>query len=287
MKEDLYWIWISRMKNLYYEVFNFLISKYKTLENLWNLDNKELLKVDKINKNIIEDFCNIQYRENLEKYLDYMIKYNIKILNCYDENYPFKLKFIQNRPIVLYYKGDISSINNEFMAIVGSRNCSEYGRKCAKFFSYELAKRNVNIISGLATGIDSIAHTSAINAKGKTIAIIGNGLNTIYPKENLILADRILKNGGAIISEYVIGTKPDKSNFPRRNRIISGISNSVIVVEGSEKSGSLITANFAIDQGKEVWVIPGSIFCSTAKGSNKLLKDGANILTELSDIIRC
>lgn len=169
--------------------------------------------------------------------------------------------------------------------IVGSRNCSEYGVASAKYFSSELAKRGVNIVSGLARGIDAVAHESCLNYKGKAIAVIGNGINTVYPKENLKLAESILLNDGLIISEYPPGVEPRKENFPKRNRIISGLSNSIIVVEANEKSGALITADYAINQGKDVWAIPGNIFSSSSVGTNNLIKDGANVLTSLKDIL--
>ncbi len=273
------------MRNLYYEVFNILIQRFGTIHNLWNLNAKDFLQCGIKNKNIVEDFFNIEYRKNLDKYVEYMKMKNIKMITCFDESYPIKLHFIKNKPIVLFYRGNIKNINNESVAIVGSRNCSEYGKKCADFFSSALSKRKVNIVSGLALGIDSAAHIGALKNKEKTIAVVGNGLEDIYPKGNRALAEKIIEHNGTIISEYVIGTKPDKINFPRRNRIISGISNSVIVVEGSYKSGSIITANYAINQGKEVWAIPGNIFSKNSEGTNQLIKDGANVLTNLNDIL--
>ena len=186
---------------------------------------------------------------------------------------------------MLYSKGNLKNINNESVAIVGSRMASIYGKKNAYYFSYELAKRNVNIVSGLAKGIDSYSHIGALKAKGKTIAVIGCGIDKIYPKENEKLYHEILKNDGLIISEYIVGTRPEKTNFPRRNRIISGISDAIIVVEAGAKSGSLITANHAINQGKEVWAIPGNINLANSVGTNELIKDGANVLTKLGDII--
>ena len=274
------------MNHIYYEVFKQLIDRYKSLEHIWNLDYEDFYKCDFLDKNIVDELCDKSIRKNLKKYLDYMEENEIGIVNCFDEEYPKNLNYIDNRPIVLFYKGNISIINNESMAIVGSRACSEYGRKCAEYFSGELSKRGVCIISGLAIGIDAASHISALGNIGKTIAVIGNGLDNIYPSKNKKLADSIIKNGGLILSEYIIGTKPYKWNFPRRNRIISGIADSVIVVEGTKKSGSMITTGFAIDQGKEVFAIPGSIFSNNSEGTNQLIKDGSNVLTELSDIIK-
>lgn len=269
-----------------YEILELLIQKYGNIQNIWSLDKNELFKNKFLSEEIILDLTNFLYKKDLEKYANYMEKNKIQIIKYNDYRYPDKLKNIDNRPIVLYMKGNLDNINNESVAIVGSRNCSLYGKKNADFFSYELAKRNVNVVSGLAKGIDAVAHQSCINAKGKTIAVIGNGLDNIYPKENLKLAEKILENNGLIISEYIVGTRPERENFPRRNRIISGISDAVIVVEASSKSGSLITANYASCQGKEVWAIPGSIYSNNSIGTNDLIKDGANVLTNIKDIIK-
>ena len=147
-------------------------------------------------------------------------------------------------------------LKNKSIAIVGCRDCTEYGKKTAQKFSYNLTQNKINIVSGLAKGIDSEAHLGAIYAKGLTTAVLGNGLDTIYPKENYYLAEKILRNNGAIISEYPMGTKPEKMNFPARNRIISGISDGLLVVEAKKKSGTLITVDFALEQGRDVFIVP-------------------------------
>lgn len=270
---------------MYFEVLDVLLKKYKGVDKLWKLSRKEMEQEGILTKALLDEFFNNNYRQNLDNISRYMTKNNIKMVTCYDTEYPYKLRLIENRPIVLFYKGDISHINEETVAIVGSRNCTQYGRKCGNFFSYELARRNVNVVSGLAIGIDSVAHCAALNAKGRTYAIIGSGLDNIYPAQNIKLANTIIERGGAIITEHVIGTRPDRANFPRRNRIISGMADAVIVIEASEQSGSLITANYAINQGKEVWAVPGSIFSNESKGTNKLIIDGANVLTSMSDIL--
>lgn len=274
------------MNYVYYEVLESLLNKYHSLSNIWNLDIEELHNCNCLEEKIIKELLNTEYRKNLKRCLEYMEKYGISMVTCYDSDYPKKLRNIQNRPIVLFYKGDISIVDEYSIAIVGSRNCSDYGRKCANFISNEIAIRKICIVSGLAIGIDSIGHIAALNNKSNTIAIIGNGLDNIYPSKNKKLAESIIKNGGLIISEFVVGTKPFKQNFPRRNRIISGLSDSVIVIEGSKKSGSLITAGYAIEQGKEVFVVPGSIFSPNSEGTNELIKDGANLLTSTDDVIR-
>ena len=183
-------------------------------------------------------------------------------------------------------------MNNKNIAIIGCRECSDYGKKAAKYFAYNLSKENVNIVSGLARGIDSYAHIGNICAVneykincGKTIAVVGNGLDIVYPKENYDVANRIIETGGIIISEYPCGTKPDKMNFPARNRIISGISDGVLVVEAKEKSGTLITVDFALEQGRDVFVVPGNINSINSVGTNDLIKQGAKCVTTYREVL--
>lgn len=213
----------------------------------------------------------------------------IKKITIGDKKYPKLLRQIYDPPKCLYILGNIEILNNPSVAIVGCRDATEYGKKAAKYFAYNLAKENINIVSGLAKGIDSFAHIGALQAKGKTIAVIGNGLDVIYPKENEELAKQIVRSGGTIISEYPLGTKPQKENFPARNRIISGLCNSVIVVEAKEKSGALITADFAVEQGKNVYAVPGNINSINSVGTNNLIKDGAMpacSYQEIADLVR-
>ncbi len=207
--------------------------------------------------------------------------------------YPEKLRYIYDSPLQLYVLGNKKILNQKAIAIVGARKATEYGKKMAYKFSKELAEKGINIISGLAKGIDSYAHLGTIQAQGKvidsrkigkTIAVMGSGFNNIYPKENIDLARKIIKSGGCIITEYSAETKPEKLNFPKRNRIISGLSNGVLVVEASKISGALITADFALEQGKEVFALPGDITREQSEGCNELIKDGANIITNSQDI---
>lgn len=286
MIREKMFIWISQMIYLRFESLELLINKYGSLEKLWNLSNFEFSKNSFLTQMEISDLGNINYRKNLDQIYEYLIKYNIQIIGFDDFRYPIKLKFIDNRPKVLFVKGNISNINNESVAIVGSRNASNYGIKNAKYFSESLSKKGLVIISGLAKGIDSIVHKSVLACGGITYAILAHGLDFVYPKVNLDLFMDIIKSGGAVISEYVIGVKPQPKYFVQRNRIISGLANAVIVVEANERSGALITAEYAIEQGREVWAIPGNIFNDNAKGANNLIKDGANCLTNLMDILK-
>ena len=180
----------------------------------------------------------------------------MKIIKFNDENYPEKLKNIENPPKQLYVSGDEKILNNFALAIIGCRQYSEYGKKIAKELSFKLAKQGINIISGMARGIDSFAHISCIVAGGKTIAVLGSGFNYIYPKENIELLKEIINKGGVIVTEYSPDTKPIGENFPLRNRIISGLSDGVIVVEARKKSGTMITVDYALEQGKEIFAVP-------------------------------
>lgn len=184
------------------------------------------------------------------------MKNNIKLLNIFDKDYPKKLKNIYDPPVVLYIKGNKNIFNKKSVAMVGCRMCSKYGEEQAKYFSYNLAKNDIVVVSGLARGIDKYSHIGCLAGKGKTIAVLGCGLNIMYPLENLEVARKIIETGGVIVSEYPIGEKPNRENFPQRNRIISGLSDYIIVVESKAKSGSMITVNFAIEQGKEIYAIP-------------------------------
>lgn len=211
----------------------------------------------------------------------------IEEISIKNNEYPNQLKNIYDPPAKLYVLGNRSILNQKNFAIVGSRKATEYGKKVAMQISKELSENGLNIVSGLAIGIDSYAHLGCLQVKdaGKTIAVLGSGLDVIYPKENRKLAEQIINSGGCIISEYPIGSKIEKNNFPQRNRIISGLSEGILVVEASKKSGALITAEFGIEQGKEVFAVPGDINREQSEGCNLLIKDGANVVTSSQDII--
>ena len=284
LQNKKYWVWFSLVQKLGSRRKQKLLKKYKTPEKIYQLTKGELEKIDGIGEHIAENILDSNVRKDVDLHIKYMEKNHIEIVSINEKEYPENLKQIYDPPISLYIRGNKEILNQKNMAIVGCRNCSEYGKKATKYFAYQLAKDKFNIVSGLARGVDSYAHLATLCAKGKTIAVLGNGLDQIYPKENISLANEILKNGGAIISEYPLGTKPEKMNFPARNRIISGMSNGVIVVEAKEKSGSLITADFALEQGREVYAVPGNINSVNSVGTNFLIKQGAKIVTHYSDI---
>lgn len=211
----------------------------------------------------------------------------IEEISIENKEYPKQLRGIYDAPLKLYVLGNKEILKQPGIAIVGSRKATEYGKKVAQQFSKDLSQNGINIISGLALGIDTCAHLGTLypDSIGKTIAVLGSGLDEIYPKQNVELAKQIIKCGGCIITEYPLGTKPEKVHFPQRNRIISGLSKGVLIVEASEKSGSLITADFALDQGREVFAVPGNILSYSAVGTNNLIKQGAKLVTSYEDIL--
>lgn len=284
MEDIKYWIWLSRIENLTPKKLLDLLNIFKEPKLIFNRTKEELTSSG-INQKDAEEISKEKYKNNLDKYLEYMHKNKIQTITINDKDYPQNLKQIYDAPIVLYLKGNRKVLKEEFIAMVGCRLCTSYGKSVAKKIAYDLSLNNINIISGLARGIDKYSHIGCLAAKGKTIGVLGCGLDRIYPEENKKLAEEIINNNGAIISEYVIGTKPLAKNFPRRNRIISGISNGVVVVEAKEKSGTLITVDFALEQGKELYVVPGNINSPNSYGTNELIKQGAKVLTKVEDIL--
>lgn len=284
-KDKIYKIWISLIKNLGIKRYTKLIQKFGSRENLWKAKKEQLEKVEGIGEELATIISNISIKKDLIRHLNYMEKTNIDIISIEDKEYPSLLKNIYSPPLNLYIRGNKEVLNMPSIAIVGCRNASSYGINIAQDFAYNLSKNGFNIVSGLAKGIDSYAHLGAVKAKEKTTAVLGNGLDTIYPKENLELAENILSSGGAIISEYPLGTRPEKMNFPARNRIISGMCNGVLVVEAKEKSGTLITLDFALEQGRDVFAIPGNINSENSFGTNDIIKQGAKLVTSWEEIV--
>ncbi len=213
--------------------------------------------------------------------------FEIKTLKFSDKNYPALLKKIPDPPKTLYYRGN-KEIKGNCFAIVGSRLCSAYGKEIAYSISYRLAKAGLTIVSGMARGIDSFSHLAALEAGGQTIAVLGTGLDekSIYPQENLKLAQKILQGKSCLISEYPQGTRGDKFTFPKRNRIISGMSLGILVVEAKYKSGALITAALAKKQKREIFAVPGPIYSVNSKGTNLLIKNGAKMIESADDILK-
>ena len=284
LENKKYWIWLSLVKGLASKRKQKLLEIYKTPEKIYNLKKEEIIKIKGFNGIIADNILNKEEREKIDKYIEKMKKQNVNIITVEDVEYPQILKNIYDYPISLYIKGNLKILNNQSIGIVGCRDASQYGIKMAQYFSYNLAKKDINIISGLAKGIDSWSHIGTIKAKGITVGVIGSGLDIVYPKENQYLYDKIIGENGAILSEYPLGVEPAKMNFPARNRIISGMSKGIIVIEAKKKSGTLITVDFALEQGRDVYVVPGNIDEINSVGTNDLIKQGAKIVTTYKDI---
>lgn len=261
------------------------MQSFKTVENLYNANEKELLNIKGIGEKNTKIILNSEKRQLVDKHIEYMIKNGVDIISIYDKQYPQILRNIYDPPVSIYIKGNKEILNTNCIAVVGCRDATNYGKNVGIELAYNISKCKISIVSGLAKGIDAVAHKGAILAGEKTIAILGNGLDMVYPTENLQLANEILKSGGAIVSEYPLGEKPNKRNFPERNRIVSGMSKGIVVVEAKEKSGTLITVDFALEQGRDVFVVPGDINKENSVGTNRLIKQGAKLITSYLDII--
>ncbi len=300
LENKKYWIWFSLIKGLGCVRKHKLLKIYGTPDEIYKVRKSELLKIDGIGEETVSNIIEAKNEKILNYHIKYMKENNIDIIHICEKNYPQLLRQIYDAPVSLYIRGKKEILNGKNIGIVGCRECTDYGKKAAKYFAYNLSKKGMNIISGLAKGVDSYAHWGSIGINielekvkncgekqtdcGKTIAVLGNGLDMIYPKENIELANEIIRSGGAIVSEYPCGTKPDKMNFPARNRIISGISKGIIVIEAKDKSGTLITVDFALEQGRDVFVVPGNINSVNSVGTNDLIKQGAKMITCYEEI---
>lgn len=277
-------IWLTSIEGVSIKTIDILEKTFGQLSYLWNTDTKQILSIkemnDKIKHEIIKNRNDLYY-ENLFKKIS---NSKTKVITYYDDDYPSILRYINDSPKVLYIKGQLLPEDKTSIAIVGARKSTAYGRWVAEKISSELAELGITLVSGMAKGIDAQVHISALNSKTRTIAVLGCGVDVIYPSSNRELYDRIQENG-CIISEFPLGTRPLPYNFPQRNRIISGLSLGVVVVEATEKSGSLITAHHAMEQGKDVFSIPGNINSIFSKGTNLLIKDGAKLVMSVEDII--
>ena len=262
-----------------------LLEKFGSAENVFHARRHELESL-KLKPESIESILKCEFHEKAKEELEKVREIGGDVLNLDDGSYPFLLREISDPPITLYVKGDWQAcFDAPCIAVVGSRRCSTYGENASQMLARDLAAKGICIVSGLARGIDTAAHRGAIQAKGRTIAVMGTGIGQVYPKENAKLVDEILNTGGAIISQFPLETPPIPENFPYRNRIISGLSLGVLIVEASERSGSLITARLALEQNREVMAVPGNITSKNSFGTNFLIKDGAKLVQQWQDVV--
>lgn len=278
------WILLSKMSSAGFSGVNKLLKEFGSPEKIFSCSLEKLSQISKINKRIINFIKNEIPKLSLSKDYELIEKLKIKLITGKDLSYPDNLSSIFHPPFLLYLRGDLKKEDEIAVAIVGTRRATNYGKIAARKIARELAKERITVVSGMARGIDTCAHEGALEEGGRTIAILGCGVDIVYPRENKSLMEQIIKQG-AVISEFSLGTKPFAGNFPRRNRIISGLSRGVVVVEAPLKSGALITADFALEQGREVFSVPGVITNPYSKGTNKLIKEGAKVVESVYDIL--
>ncbi len=278
-----YWIALRSIDGIGNALFQPLLEHFRSLNAVFSATEKDLSEISVMSKKTAAAIVSFKDWDKILYQLDKLDKMGGYIITYKDELYPPNLLNIYDRPAFLYVLGNL--VKDEiFLAIVGSRAASTYGKYTTDRISRELAMRGITIVSGMARGIDSCAHQGALTAHGRTIAVLGCGLDVIYPQENKKLFTDIVKYG-AIISEFPLGTQPLPYHFPARNRIISGMSYGVVVMEAGEKSGSLITARLAMEQGRDVFAIPGTIDSASSRGTNSLIKQGAKLIDHVDDIL--
>ena len=262
-----------------------LRDRFGTPEAILSAPKQELMRVEGVGEEVARSIAGWREQIDLDAELQRIEAGNVRVVTCEDPEYPKNLREIYDPPLVLYVKGTLKEGETLAIGVVGSRRTTLYGQDMARKLAFQLARLGVTVVSGLARGIDTAAHNGALQAKGRTVAVIGCGIDVMYPAENKKLADDIVEKGGAVVTEFPFGVKPDKQNFPMRNRIISGWSLGVVVVEANQKSGALITAAQAAEQGRQVFAVPGRADSILSRGTNKLIKDGAKLTEDVEDVL--
>ncbi|MDZ7303898.1 MAG: DNA-processing protein DprA [candidate division KSB1 bacterium] len=261
-----------------------LVGHFRSAEAVLRAPVHALCQVEGIEHTLAENIHHADNVASAQQQLDLAERQQCRILSFWDSEFPAALKRTYDPPVVLFVKGELRPEDEFAIAIVGTRTPTEYGKIATERLTAELTGRGMTIVSGLARGIDTMAHQTALKSGGRTIAVLGSGLDIIYPPENRRLAQEVVQHG-AVISEYFFGTKPDAVNFPRRNRIISGLAFGTLVIEAGEESGALITAQAALEQGREVFAVPGSIFSPKSLGPHRLIQEGAKLTMRVEDIL--
>jgi DNA processing protein len=285
--EIIFWHAFNCVDGFGPQAFKKLLAGFMNLEEAWAGTNADKFEQLGLSKKQIDNFFQFRQKHSQDLLFEELAKENIEIITIKDEAYPPQLKEIASAPPVLYLRGDQSILSNKSIAIVGSRKFTQYGQRVTENLTKDLTRAGLTILSGLALGIDGIAHRAALDAGGITAAVLGTGIDdaTIYPREHFNLARRIIENGGALITEQPPQTPSLKQNFPARNRIMAGLTLGTLVIEAAESSGSLITANFALEQNREVFAVPGDIFSPQSTGTNLLVKRGAKLVASAADIL--
>ncbi len=283
MDAKLFWVGLNQVRGIGAVRFRALLDFFGSLETAWNAPLDALLAAG-LPQRVAENLLEARASDLLDRTLRIIEEKSIQVITWEDDAYPRRLREIDQPPPVLYLRGGLEEKDDFAVAIVGTRRVTSYGKQVAEEIAAFLAQNGITVVSGLARGVDAVAHDMALRAGGRTIAVLGNGVDRVYPPEHVNLAKRILEQG-AVMSDYAPGTPPDAANFPPRNRIISGLSMASVVVEAGEESGALITAAFAAEQGREVLAVPGNITAPQSKGTNRLIRDGAQPLLKPEDIL--
>lgn len=281
--EHFFWFALKSVPLVGNVTFRRLLERFDTPERALKASESELVQVKGLNAAVVASITGHDYRAFAESECGKVEKAGVRVVNFLSGEYPKILLEIPDPPPFLYVKGSLEGIEPA-LAIVGSRRASSYGRLTTTRLAGELAENGVTVVSGMARGVDTAAHRGALNSGGRSVGVLGCGIDVVYPPENEGLFSEMASKG-ALVSEFPMGTPPLAENFPRRNRIISGISRGVLVVEAAEKSGSLITAEYALEQGREVFAVPGNINFSSSRGSNRLIKQGAKLVETVEDIL--
>ncbi len=276
------WLTLKAIPDITDNLYKRLIEEFDSPKRVLKAEEKDLAKVPEIKRNVVRAI--VGKRADVTDEWELIKRHKIDIITLNDESYPKSLKEIYDPPPLLYVKGEIKREDKNAIAIVGSRRATTYGKLTAQRLAAQLAAQGITIVSGMARGIDSEAHKGALAVGGRTIAVLGCGIDVVYPPENRALEDRIASSG-AVITEFPFGTRPFAGNFPKRNRIISGLSLGVIIVEAAQKSGALITARLALEQGREVFAVPGSTTSPYSRGTHNLIKEGAKLVENTEDIL--
>lgn len=279
----LYWIAFSLVRGIGAVRFQALLDYFGDPKIAWTAP-ADALRAAGLGEKIVENLVQLRSSLSLDRLAERLESTGISVVILTDENYPSRLKEIDQPPPVLYLRGEIKPDDEWAVAVVGTRRVTAYGRQVAEDIAGVLARNGVTVVSGLARGIDALAHQAALASGGRTLAVLGSGVDRIYPSEHRGLAERIVASG-ALVSDYAPGTPPDASNFPPRNRLISGLAMAVVVVEAGRTSGALITAAFAADQGREVFAVPGNITAPQSQGTNRLIRDGAHPLLDPEEVL--
>jgi DNA processing protein len=281
--ERAYWLALTRVVGIGPARFQRLLSHFGSAERAWRAEGPELVRAG-LDGRSAQGLVALRRQVDPAEEEDRLRERQIAALTLEDDDYPASLRSIADPPPVLFVRGALSVADDWAVAIVGTRRATAYGRQAAEHLAGALAGAGVTVVSGLARGIDACAHRAALAAGGRTIAVLAHGLDTVYPPEHARLAAEAAEHG-ALVSEFPLGTRPDAANFPRRNRILAGLARATVVVEAARSSGALITADLALEQGRDVFAVPGSIFSPASQGTNALIKDGARPVTDPQDLL--